>query len=234
MKAKYLFNAFYFIGLNNLSLSVFDGIENEIFKSEILITEKDRNENLDNFHEKFFGDNILKVEKKINNFINEINLVIHDSNFLQIQASIKKDGKGDKINKFELNRMLFDLKQQIKENNPTKSITYIKINNFLIDKKIFSTLDDDFECDELCLQIDFICLSNKIIDEYSKKFEKYQISVDRIFSAEYLNKNYKNEGESECQIAARLKYENDENEVHIIKKTPKKQAFFERFFRFFN
>ena len=33
------------------------------------------------------------------NFINEINLVIHDSNFLQIQASIKKDGKGDKINK---------------------------------------------------------------------------------------------------------------------------------------
>ena len=68
MKAKYLFNAFYFIGLNNLSLCVFDGIENEIFKSEILITEKDRNENLDNFHEKFFGDNILKVEKKNKQF----------------------------------------------------------------------------------------------------------------------------------------------------------------------
>ena len=68
-------------------------------------------------------------------------------------------------------------------------------------------------------------MSNKIIEEYSKKIEKYQISVDRIFSAEYLNKNYKNEGESECQIAARLKYENDENEVHIIKKTSKKQLF---------
>ena len=65
--------------------------------------------------------------------------------------------------------MLFDLKQQIKENNPDKSITYIKINNFLIDKKIFSTLDDDFECDELCLQIDFICLNNKIIERILKK-----------------------------------------------------------------
>ena len=234
MKAKYFFDAFFFIGLNKLSLCVFDGIENEIFKSEILITEKIKNENLDNFHEKFFGDNILKVEKKINNFINEINLVIHDSNFLQIQASIKKDGKGDKINKHELNRMLFDLKQQIKENNQDKSITYIKINNFRIDKKIFSTLDDNFECDELCLQIDFICLSNKIIEEYSKKLEKYQIRIDRVFSAEYLNKNYKNEGESECQIAARLKYGNDENEVHIIEKTSKKQGFFERFFWFFN
>ena len=147
MKAKYFFDAFFFIGLNKLSLCVFDGIENEIFKSEILISEKNKNENLDNFHEKFFGDNILKVEKKINNFINEIDLVIHDSNFLQIQASIKKDGKGDKINKHELNRMLFDLKQQINENNPDKSITYIKINNFLIDKKISSTLDDNFECD---------------------------------------------------------------------------------------
>ena len=74
----------------------------------------------------------------------------------------------------------------------------------------------------------------KIIDEYSKKLEKYQIRIDRIFSAEYLNKNYKNKGESECQIAARLKYDNDENEVHIIKKISKKQPFFERFFRFFN
>tara|TARA_Y100000816_G_scaffold284751_1_gene263460 strand:- start:747 stop:1451 length:705 start_codon:yes stop_codon:yes gene_type:complete len=234
MKAKYFFDAFFFIGLNKLSLCVFDGIENEIFKSEILITEKIRNENLENFCEKFFGDNILKVEKRINNFINEVSLVIHDSNFLQIQASIKKDGKGDKINKHELNRMLFDLKQQIKENNQDKSITYIKINNFRVDKKIFSVLDDDFECDELCLQIDFICLSNKIIEEYSKKLEKYQIRIDRVFSAEYLSKNYKNEGESECQIAARLKYGDDENEVRIIEKTSQKQGFFERFFWFFN
>ena len=45
MKAKYFFDAFFFIGLNKLSLSVFDGIDNEIFKSEILITEKIRNEN---------------------------------------------------------------------------------------------------------------------------------------------------------------------------------------------
>ena len=234
MKAKYFFDAFFFIGLNKLSLCVFDGIENEIFKSEILITEKIRNENLENFCEKFFGDNILKVEKRINNFINEVSLVIHDSNFLQIQASIKKDGKGDKINKHELNRMLFDLKQQIKENNQDKSITYIKINNFRVDKKIFSVLDDDFECDELCLQIDFICLSNKIIEQYSKKLEKYQIRIDRVFSAEYLSKNYKNEGESECQIAARLKYGDDENEVRIIEKTSQKQGFFERFFWFFN
>tara|TARA_B100000242_G_C42963158_1_gene446762 strand:- start:160 stop:864 length:705 start_codon:yes stop_codon:yes gene_type:complete len=234
MKAKLIFNPLFFIGSNKLSLSVFDDIGNKIFEKETLITENTKNENKNNFHEKFFGENILKLEKKINRFINEIDLIIYDLNFLLIQASIKKAGKGDKINKEDLNRMIFDLKQQIKENNPDKSITYIKINNFRIDKKIFLTLDDDFECDELCLQIDFVCLSNKAIKEYSKKIEKYQIKIDRIFSAEYLNMYYKNKGENECEIAAKLKYENDENEVHIIKKTPKKLGFFERFFKFFN
>ena len=110
----------------------------------------------------------------------------------------------------------------------------MKINKFWVDKKDFSTLDDNFECDELCLQMDFICLSNAALKKYSKKLKKYQVRVDRIFSAEYLNMHYKNKDENECQIAARLRYENDENEVHIIKKTLKKQGFFERFFRFFN
>ena len=69
MKAKSPFNSFFFIGLDKLSLCVFDEMENKIFEKEALITEKIKNENLNNFHEKFFGDNILKVEKKVNRFI---------------------------------------------------------------------------------------------------------------------------------------------------------------------
>ena len=104
----------------------------------------------------------------------------------------------------------------------------------MIDKKISFTLDDNFECNELCLQIDFICLSNNVIDDISKRIKKYQISIDKIFSAKYLNEHHNTDGENECQTAARLKYENDENEVHLIKKTIGNPGFFERFFRFFN
>ena len=67
------------------------------------------------------------------------------------------------------------MKQQIKENNPDKTITYIKINNFMLNKKITSTLEDEFECDELCLDVDFVCLPNHIKKEYSNKIKKYQI-----------------------------------------------------------
>ena len=225
---------FFFIGSDTLSLCVFNGIENKIYEKKVMINKSYVKEDLDDLCEKFLGENIIKAEKKIGKFINEINLIIDDPNFLLIQASIKKDGKGDKINKLSLNHMLFDLKQQIKENNQDKTITYIKINNFRVNKKIFLTLEDNFECDELCLSVDFICLSNQIKKEYSKKIKKYQIRIEQIFAANYLNKYYKKNGEDECLTAARLKYENDENEVHIIKKISEKHGFFERFFRFFS
>ena len=216
MSSNLHLNTFFFVGADRLSLCVFDGIKNKIFEKRIMINKDIKKKELDQLYDEFLRVNILKVEKKIHKFINEINLIIDDSNFLLIQASIKKDGRGDKIN------------------NPDNTITYIKINNFMLNKKMFFTLEDNFECDELCLDIDFVCLPNYIIKEYSNKIKKYQIRIDQIFAAGYLSKNYNKDGEDLSQTAARLKYQNDENEVHIIKKIREKQGFFERFFRFFN
>lgn len=234
MNSSLYLKTFFCIGVDKLSLCVFDGIKDKIFEKKISINRNIEKKELDELYEEFLGANILKVEKKIHKFVNEINLIIDDSNFLLIQASIKKDGRGDKISKTDLNHILFDLKQQIKENNPDKTITYIKINNFMLDKKMLLTLEDNFECDELCLNIDFVCLPNHIKKKYADIIKKYQIRIDQIFAAGYLSKNYKKGGEDLTQTAARLKYENDENEVHMIKKIPEKKGFFERFFRFFN
>ena len=164
----------------------------------------------------------------------DINLIIFDPNFVLIQASIKKNTTGKKINKKDLSHMLFDLKQKIKENNNDKKIIQMRINSFILDKKEYLTLDDDFECGELCLQVDFICLSNKIIQKLTEKMKKYQISIDRFFSAKYLKDHYSKYENNDCKNAARLKYENDENEVFLIKKRTAKRGFFERFFSFFN
>tara|TARA_A100001011_G_scaffold253264_1_gene261543 strand:- start:961 stop:1647 length:687 start_codon:yes stop_codon:yes gene_type:complete len=225
---------FFYIGLDKLSLSVFEDIDKKIFEKETLIQKNTDGKNSDDLLDKFLEENVIKVEKKFGKFINEINLIIFDPNFVSIQASIKKHGKGDKIDNTDLNRMLFELKQEIKENNIDKTITYMRIDNFILDKKKYLTLQDDFVCNELCLQLDFICLSNKVIDDLSKKIKRYQISIGKIFSEEYLNKYCIQDGEDECQAAAKLKYGNDENEVHLIKKTTINSGFFESFFRFFN
>ena len=234
MSSKTIIETFFYVGLDKLSLYVFEGVNKKIFNKEILIDQYDKSFNLNSSIDKFLEENIIQVEKKIENFINEINLIISDQNFSLVQASVKKNGKGDKIIKKDLSYMLFDLKQQIKENNPNKTITHMRINNFLIDKKKFLSIDDDFECSELCLHVDFICLPDKIINNLSKKINKYQIRIDKIFSADYLRRYYNDFGDNECLMAARSKYDHDENEVHLIKKNKGKTGFFEKFFRFFN
>jgi len=234
MSSEVLTETFLYIGPDKISLCIFEGIDKKIFEKDILITDFSEKENLDYLIDKFFEENIIKIEKKINKFINDINLIIFDPNFVLIQASIKKNTTGKKINKKDLSHMLFDLKQKIKENNNDKKIIQMRINSFILDKKEYLTLDDNFECGELCLQVDFICLSNKIIQELSEKMKKYQISIDRIFSAKYLKDHYSKYENNDCKNAARLKYENDENEVFLIKKRTAKRGFFERFFSFFN
>ena len=115
MSSKNFLETFFYIGPNRLSLYVFEGINKKIFEKKILINDYKEIISLNDFIDKFFDENIIKVEKNIGKFINEVNLIISDPNFILIQASIKKDGKGDKIKKIDISRMLFDLKQQIKE-----------------------------------------------------------------------------------------------------------------------
>ena len=200
MNSSLHLKTFFCIGADKLSLCVFDGIKDKIFEKKISINRNIEKKELDELYEEFLGANILKVEKKIHKFVNVINLIIDDSNFLLIQASIKKDGRGDKISKTDLNHILFDLKQQIKGNNPDKTITYIKINNFMLDKRMLLALEDNFECDELCLNIDFICLPNHIKKKYADILKKYQIRIDQIFAAGYLSKNYKKDGEDYLKL----------------------------------
>lgn len=232
MSYKTTIDTFFFIGSEKLSLILFEDKNKKIFQKDILFDKNIEKKDLDTLIDKFFGENIIKVEKEINRFINEINLIIF-SNFLSIEASIKKKKTRDRIDIRDLNHMLFDLKQKIKENNLDKTIVHMRIKSFLLDKKKYFILENDFECNELCLQINFVCLSNLIIKKFSKKIKKYQISINKIYSEEYL-KEYSHSNENIYQTAIRLKYIRDENEVHLIKKTVVNQGFFEKFFRFFN
>ena len=99
---------FFYIGLDKLSLCVFEDIDKKIFEKEILIEKNPDSKNSDDLLNEFLNENIVKAEKKFGKFINEINLIVFDPNFVSIQASIKKNGKGDKIDKTDLNRMLFE------------------------------------------------------------------------------------------------------------------------------
>ena len=81
---------FFCVGPDRLSLSVFEDADKKIFEKQLLIDDKLKKQDFEILIDKFFGENIKIIEKKTGRFINEINLISYDLNFVLIQASIKK------------------------------------------------------------------------------------------------------------------------------------------------
>ena len=77
-------------------MSVFKkGLNKDIYKDEIYLN--DNSEIIEPKINQFLDKNIIKIEKKIKNFINKINLIIKDDDILPIQISIKKQSSGKKL-----------------------------------------------------------------------------------------------------------------------------------------
>ena len=77
---------FFYIGSSRLRFCIFENADKKIFEKEIFIDDLKISKNLGQCLESFLEENILAIEKKIGKFINEINLIIPDDNFLLIQA----------------------------------------------------------------------------------------------------------------------------------------------------
>ena len=63
---------------------------------------------------------------------------------------------------------------------------------------------------------------------------KYQISLDRTLSFDYLDSFLDNKNDNLFTTAQKILNGFNENEVHITEKNLKRLSFFEKFFNFFN
>ena len=81
------FETFLFISKNKYQIFVYDknNLKN-LYNKETKIIDTIELENLSNF----LDENIYKIEKKINNFIRDIILIIEDDKVLDVGISIKK------------------------------------------------------------------------------------------------------------------------------------------------
>ena len=97
-----------------------------IYVAEILTNKKIYSEKLgieENFTElefskldEFLNSNIFKIEKKFNNFIKDIYVILDSKEFHSIKLSIKKDNNGNSINSDTLIHPLNDLKNLCQSN----------------------------------------------------------------------------------------------------------------------
>ena len=108
------------------------------------------------------------------------------------------------------------------------------INNYYIDDKNYDYLPDGISCNDFSLDIGFICISEETLIDLEKIFKKYQISLGKVVSADYIKKFLVSGEEDIFLMTKKIINGHNPNEVKLVEKTIKNKGFFEKFFNLFS
>ena len=89
MNDNFNYETYVFISLNKLSISVKTELDEKIYYEELLIKENPSQGNFERL-DTFLDQNILKIEKKIKNFIEKIIIILDLDVFFPLEISVKK------------------------------------------------------------------------------------------------------------------------------------------------
>ena len=228
------FDAFLYLSSKKIILSI-NQIQNfkSIYKNEILlngISDEIDHLKLDNF----LNNNIFKVEKILDDFIKNINVLIETKDLFTVNISVKKNNHNKIIDIDSIIYLLNDAKNLCDKTIQGKKIIHILIDSYLVDNKKYYDLPDNLSCENFSLDLSFICLSNNLIKKIEEVLKRYQISINQLLSADYVNKFIENEDVELFDIARRIINGYNKNEVKLVRKKTKNRAFFEKFFDFFS
>ena len=234
MTRKVDFQTYLYLNRNQFIIYVTEISTNEKIYSEKLEIEENSTELKFNKLDEFLDINIFKIEKKLNNFIKDIYVILDSKEFHSIKLSIKKNNNGNLINSEALIHPLNDLKNLCQSNLQSKKIIHFLIEKYVIDNKFYTTLPENLNCNIFSLDTEFICLSENLIENIEISLKKYHISLNQILNASYVEKFKDNTDNNIFTTASRIISGHNSNEVLMNAKINKKQGFFERFFNFFN
>ena len=189
-------------------------------------------ENLSNI----IRDNIIKIEKKIGEFVNEINIILDLNKSINIKLNIFKKKENLEVTHEDIKYLIQDARQQIIEQNKNLTILHIVLENFYINKIKKTEISKNFSAEDFSIILNFICYPSEDILNFKKLLKKNQIKVNKFICSKYLESVLEKDLPEELQISrAGIKtiMGMNENEVQIVPKTNKKHPFFERLFKFF-
>ena len=189
-------------------------------------------ENLSNI----IRDNIIKIEKKIGEFVNEINIILDLNKSINIKLNIFKKKENLEVTHEDIKYLIQDARQQIIEQNKNLTILHIVLENFYINKIKKTEISKDFSAEDFSIILNFICYPSEDILNFKNLLKKNQIKVNKFICSKYLESILEKDLPEELQISrAVIKtiMGMNQNEVQIVPKIIKKHPFFERLFKFF-
>ena len=234
MDKNFDFDTYLFISPKKIIISINKKKSFEtIFKKEKLLDNITNNLPYEKIDE-FLNDNIFLIEKDLKNFIKKVNLIIKSENFFPIQKSLKQNNYDKMISQKNLNYLLNEAKNQCKKSIQEKKIIHMLIDNYLIDNKHYIHLPEQIKCHSISLDISFICLQLSFIEKFEQILKKYQISLNRILDANYIESFFDEEETDVFNMGNKIINGFNKNEVKIIDKKIEKSGLFERFFNLFS
>tara|TARA_B100000900_G_scaffold338737_1_gene301020 strand:- start:508 stop:1209 length:702 start_codon:yes stop_codon:yes gene_type:complete len=227
------YNFFIFLEPNIIKFEAIDDLNKVNFSKKKLIDNLYLAENWDKL-KNFLHNNIFDIEKNLNSYVKDINLIISHDDFISVSMSMKFNSDRDQFHQNRLNSLLIDLKNQFKSTIEKFEIIHMIITKFNADGKTYLNISEINNFDKICLEIKFICLKRNIIDDLKEIFFNYQIKIKNIICLEYL-KDFREFSEKESSIlAGKVLNGLNQNEIFFSRKNTKNMSFFEKFFSFFN
>ena len=233
MNNNFNFQSFLFISPKKIIISVNDEFTfEELYKKENTI-KNDINEISFEYINKFLDENILKIEKKLNSFIEKIILIVDSDDFIPIEISVKKQNYNQPLTQESLIYSLNEAKDECKKNFEEKKIAHMIIKNYIIDNNEYSSLPINKICNNFSLDIKFICIPINLIKKFEETLKRYQISINRIVSAGYVLSFFSQNEHNIIRNSKDIINGCNENEVRFTNKAHKNIGFFEKFFKLF-
>ena len=224
---------FLFISFKKIAFVALNSKNEFSFNKEILLDNFTIVENFKSL-EIFLEKNIFEIEKNLNLHIKEIFLIIDYDVFLKADLSSIYNFKNFFNKPYEMSNSFIDISNDFKKTVKNYEIIHTIINKYIIDGKIYLKMPNNQVCDNTFLEIRFICLQKNIIGSFRKILTKYQISLKKILSYEYIS-HFKDDDKRNIYVLAdRLANGLNENEIFLINKVRKNKGFFEKFFNFFS
>ena len=231
MQNKIDYKVFLFIRQNEFIISVVD-LKSEIVylkKSKIDYERKEINYDFLNF---FLKENIFDIEKKLNKFVKSVYFIIEHDDIYSVNFSIKNKMDNIFLCNDAVNNLLLEAKSCCKQTLKNVDILHMNIDQFCIDNDYFAALPDKKKCENLSIDLSFVCLPDHVLDNIKKILSEYRISIEKTFSYSYLNYFSNSKSKNIYEIAQKLMTGLNENEVLLTNKTSKNRGFFVNFFNF--
>ena len=130
---------------------------------------------------------IKKVEKDIDQHLNEISLVIDSFSICSLDISIHEYYGKKIVTKEDLSYLINQCKQVIIANNKDKDILHTIVSKIYFDNKIIENFDNIFqEVNNAVLEIKFIMINKKIYNNIKSLFSNEHIHLQNVYCASYI------------------------------------------------